>query len=57
MSIIRVTALAITLGASMLGAQQDSTFRAKNRADSVAQAARDSIALMKELGAAVDAAA
>jgi hypothetical protein len=37
------------------GAQQDSVARAKQRQDSIAKAVKDSIALMKELGAAVAA--
>ena len=36
-----------------MGAQQDTTARKKSRADSVAQAVKDSIALMKELGGAM----
>ncbi len=40
-------------GAPLVGAQQDTTARNKARADSVAQAVKDSIALMKELGGAL----
>ena len=47
-----VVAALILLGAPMLGAQQrDSVERARTRADSIAKAVRDSIALMRELGA------
>lgn len=45
---------ALVLIAPIAGAQQpDSATRAKTRADSIAKAVRDSIALMKELGAAM----
>lgn len=53
MRIFRIAALAVLFGTSALGAQQDSTTRAKARVDSIAKAVRDSIALMKELGGAL----
>jgi hypothetical protein len=53
MRIIRITVAAVALTASAAGAQQPDTARARTRADSIAKAVRDSIALMKELGAAV----
>jgi hypothetical protein len=50
----RTIAAALLLAAPVAGAQQpDSVARARTRADSVAKAIRDSIALMRELGAAV----
>jgi hypothetical protein len=49
-------ALLVTLGVvPALGAQQDTTAQARARADSIAKAVRDSIALMKELGGALGA--
>jgi hypothetical protein len=54
MRITPFVAAALLLGAATAGAQQpDSASRARARADSIAKAVRDSIALMKELGAAV----
>ena len=54
MPLFRRVAMVLLLLAPALGAQApDSTSRARQRADSIARAARDSIALMKELGAAV----
>lgn len=56
MRITRHVVVALLLAAPAVRAQQpDSTTRARARADSVARAVRDSIALMKELGAAVAA--
>jgi hypothetical protein len=52
MRFTRYSVVALLLAASVAGAQQpDSATRARTRADSVAKAVRDSIALMKELGA------
>ena len=51
MRILRIAAVAVLFGTSTLGAQD--TTRAKTRADSIAKATRDSIALMKELGGAL----
>jgi hypothetical protein len=54
MRITRFIVVALLLAAPVAGAQQrDSTTRARTRADSIARAVRDSIALMKELGAAM----
>jgi hypothetical protein len=54
MRITRHVVVALLLAAPAARAQQpDSTTRARTRADSIAKAVRDSIALMKELGAAV----
>jgi hypothetical protein len=54
MRIIRLAAAAMLLCAPIAGAQRpDSTAREKQRADSIARAAKDSIALMKELGGAL----
>lgn len=54
MRITRYFVVALLLAAPVAGAQQpDSASRARARADSVAKAERDSIALMKELGAAL----
>jgi hypothetical protein len=53
MRILRFVAVAVLFCTSTLGAQQDSTTRARARADSIAKAVRDSIALMKELGGAL----
>jgi hypothetical protein len=53
---MRITALAaasLLLGATVAGAQQPDTARSRQRADSIAKAVRDSVVLMKELGAAV----
>ena len=51
---IRLAAVCVLLGAGIARAQQpDSASRSRARADSIAKAVRDSIALMKELGAAV----
>jgi hypothetical protein len=49
---IRLAAAGLLLGAAICGAQQPDTARSRTRADSIAKAMRDSIALMKELGAA-----
>lgn len=54
MRITRCFVVALLLAAPVASAQQpDSASRARARADSVAKAGRDSIALMKELGAAL----
>ena len=54
MRFTRFIVVALLLAAPGVGAQRpDSTARARARADSVARAVRDSIALMKELGAAM----
>jgi hypothetical protein len=54
MRTLRLAATGMLLGVSVVGAQQpDSASRTRARADSIAKAVRDSIALMKELGAAV----
>jgi hypothetical protein len=56
MRITRFLVFALLLTAPAAAAQQrDSVTRARARADSIARAVRDSIALMKELGAAVAA--
>jgi hypothetical protein len=57
MRITRCTAGALLLCAAVAGAQQPDSVRRRTRADSVAKAVRDSIALMKELGAAMAPAA
>jgi hypothetical protein len=51
MRLIHWSAAAILLCAPSLGAQQDSAARSKARLDSIAKAAKDSIALIRELGA------
>ncbi|MDB4892178.1 MAG: hypothetical protein JWL61_4033 [Gemmatimonadetes bacterium] len=51
MRILRIAAVAVLFGTSTLGAQD--TTRARTRADSIAKAVRDSVALMKELGGAL----
>jgi hypothetical protein len=53
MRLIRLAAAALLLCAPLLGAQQPDTARSRTRADSIAKAVRDSIALMKELGGAL----
>jgi hypothetical protein len=55
MRISRPVVAALLLAAAAARAQQPDTTRPRTRADSIAKAARDSIALMKELGAAVAA--
>ncbi|MDB4886352.1 MAG: hypothetical protein JWN79_1790 [Gemmatimonadetes bacterium] len=56
MRTIRFTAVVLLSCASLAGAQQpDSAARSRQRADSIAKAVRDSIALMKELGAGLAA--
>jgi hypothetical protein len=55
MRITRHVVVALLLAAPLAGAQQPDTTRPRTRADSIAKAVRDSIALMKELGAAVAA--
>lgn len=51
---IRLLAVVLLTCAPAIGAQQpDSAARARQRVDSIAKAVKDSIALMKELGAAV----
>ena len=53
MRIIRLAAAGVLLCAPVVGAQQPDTVRGKARADSIAKAVQDSIALMKELGGAL----
>lgn len=54
MRLTRFIVAALVLAAPIAGAQQpDSAARARARSDSIAKAVRDSIALMKELGAAM----
>jgi hypothetical protein len=54
MRIIRLAAAGVLFGAAVTGAQQpDSASRSRTRADSIAKAVQDSIALMKALGAAM----
>jgi hypothetical protein len=53
MHLIRLAAGGLLLCAPIVGAQQPDTARSRARVDSIAKAVRDSIALMKELGAAV----
>ena len=51
---LRISLALLLVASSVAGAQQpDSAARAKARADSIAKAVQDSIALMKELGAAM----
>jgi hypothetical protein len=57
MRITRFIAGGLLLCSAVAGAQQPDSVRRKARADSVAKAVRDSIALMKELGAAMAPAA
>jgi hypothetical protein len=53
MRLIRPAAAALLLCAPILAAQQPDTVRSRTRADSIAKAVRDSLALMKELGGAL----
>jgi hypothetical protein len=53
MRTIRLAAASLLLCAPIVGAQQPDTARSRTRADSIAKAVRDSIALMKELGGAL----
>jgi hypothetical protein len=53
MRFTRFIVVAVLFAAPIAGAQRPDTTRARARADSIAKAVRDSIALMKELGAAV----
>lgn len=53
MRILGFSAVALLLIVPVLGAQEDSTARARALQDSIAKAKQDSIALMKELGGAL----
>jgi hypothetical protein len=55
MRILKWSMAVLLLCAPQLGAQSDSAARSRARADSIAKAVRDSVALMKELGGALAA--